>query len=77
MVMSFLVFLSSSSFVHCIIPAPCWTAGTAQTLIAWNTFPAFSLDLRAGLTRIKYSVLILLFIYLSKISLYSMRPKCL
>ena len=76
MVMSFLVFLSSSSFVHCIIPAPCWTAGTAQTL-AWNTFPAFSLDLRAGLTRIKYSVLTLLFICLWKISLYSMRPKCL
>ena len=49
-------------FVHCIIPAQYWTVGIAQILIAWNTFPAFSLDLRSGLTRLKYSVLTLIFI---------------
>ena len=57
-VMSFLVFhLSiclSYSFVHCIIPASYWTIGTAQILIAWNTFLSFNFDLRASLTHWKY-----------------------
>ena len=49
-------------FVHCIIGAQYWTVGKAQILIPWNTFPAFSFDLRSGLTHLKYSVLTLIFI---------------
>ena len=39
-----------------IIPVPYGTVGTAQIFKAWNTFPAFSFDLGADLTRLKHSV---------------------
>ena len=78
MLMSFVVLLSiwwSSSFVHSIIPALCQTAETGQILIAWNTFPAFSFNLRADLTYLNHSFLTLLFIFFSWKILLS--PWCL
>ena len=52
----------------------CWAA---QILIAWNIFHAFSFDLRANLTRLKYSVLTLFFICSWQILLILMMPKYL
>ena len=53
------------------------TVGRANILIAWNTFPAFSFDMRAYLTNLKYLVLTLPFIRSWQISVLSMMSKYL